>query len=1468
MVNSFDGNGPVFITQGGRTSCPYEGAELSYFYNNGDYDPDATVIPELAEDKREQLSYATQRVENIQLTVEGPNDLSNIPEGQKAEFVLKLENLSDIVSTNPSYNYFNLVVANNTNPNNALINIGLNGNSVYVPYGKPVYYALTLGKSVSDVYDYENIVVYLASSCDPVNVYSEVEVSAHFIPSCSEVIVSAPLDNWTYNIDEAYNLDGSTKPLMINMIGFNTDFDSFKKIDLEYRLATTPNWTRLHSYYGNQTFYDEAVVNAESEISLISTPSLAYSFDIAGLSLPDGAYEIRARSSCTNDTEYISDVITGRVDLNSPQKFGTPLPIDGILGAGEDLRVSFNENIFYNSAVSNIEIKGQTNQLPINHSVSLYFEGATNTAVINNPKITSGDITFEFWMNINKDTIAATADIIKQERGLNIGLRNGELFFTLAGVTAQGGIASDGLFHHYTFTHKNSTGEISIYQDDAEIAGETGANFDFTNNEPLIIGGNTFIGNMHDVRLWNKTISLENAYANMYDKLIGNEANLIGYWPMDEGRGEIAKDLARYKHAQVNADWDIKPKGTSYEFANAQYLELDNVDFVQLTKEMDATISFWMKTGATQEATLFSNGKGDGSDIVQSNGLANKWAINMTNSGNLTFESEGNSYALTSKPINDDNWHHVTVLFNRIGSLRTYVDAEPVSSNQMATIGGFSGNKIWLGARGSKDLAGNETIDRSFTGKIDEFRLWHTLRNVEQISRDRFNEMDFESIGLLLYARMNTPDEQTGNGPRYYHAYSNQTVIPTDAVLSSGAVNYSDDVPAIKPERNLIKFLVNHVINEDEMILEPLVTDWASLEGQILDITVHRMFDDANNMQQSPITWTAYVKRNEVSWFVEGYNEIVDILKNSGEEKSFEITLINKGGKGQLYTINNAPSWLKLSSSSGTLEPDSRVIITATIDTELTPGDYLENLYLQTDFGYDEKLQVKIKVLAPEPDWEIDPADFDYSMNIVGRIKVDNKFSEDAYDKIAAFYNGEVRGVVNLVYLESFQEYYAYLTVYSNNVFGEELEFGIWDASQGKILVASIDLISTITFKENEGLGTLTNPVIFENSDVLVQDISLNKGWTWVSLNVNDSKFTDINVLTQGMNLDTNDRILSHSPAQLEIYYKDNSNSANSTWSGSISGNGGLSTSKMYKVNFDLAQALNIKGTPVNIDTWSFPIKENWNWLPYPLLGNQVTNEALAYFDAVEGDVIKSQNLFAIYDPINGWNGTLNYLEAGNGYMIKSSLDQTFNYPSYLGKSSNSKSTTISKNVVDASQYKIAPGYMKYAKNMNAVVSLPEGFKELFVYTTDGILKGEAYNQVVQNKELSFITIYGDIQETLTFYIGDGRTKKATSKTFSFRSNNVLGTVAKPIVLEDITGNISIFPNPFENDLTIKVDAIESQEVVIQLYNLMSQLLFTKKFKVTQGVNLLKISPKVATGTYLIQVKMNGSTVISKVVKN
>lgn len=1524
VVNAFDGNGPIFITQGGRTSCPYEGAEESVFFTDKKFKDyiaaslafDKSIIAKQKEidaikdnkntpkvtrdyneymrsllrvqkqniitqksnlekafssnidccvnDEKAQLSYATQKLEVPVLKVTDA-DVSNVSEGRNAEFELILENQS-AAGINADYK---LVVDNTSNPDNAIINIEPNGTIVNVPYGKAITYKLTLGKSISDVYDYKNIKIRLESLCDGADVSSEVSISAQFVPSCSLVLVNAPLNNWVYNREVAYNTDGTTKPLQVKLNGYSTKFKSFKKIDLEYRLATASNWTRLQTYYGTQDFYDAAVLASESNIKFIGTDAvLNYAFDIAALKLQDGKYEIRARSTCTNDTEFISDVTTGRVDLNAPLRFGTPLPINGILGAGEDLKVSFNEPIFYNSAVSTIEIKGQTNQLEIDHNVSLRFDGATNEAIINSPRITTGDLALEFWMK-NSTSSTAAATILSQNEGVTIKLLNGSVYFTLGGLTVNGGIANDGLFHHYTFTHKNDTGTLRIYQDDKEIGTSTGtSNAQFSNNNAITIGGNTFVGNMHDLRLWSKDINLDEAYAKMYLKLIGNEANLIGYWPMDEGRGTLANDKARYKHAIVKEAWDIKPKGTSYEFADGQYLKLEKVGSVQLTKEMDATISFWMKTGVAHEATLFSNGKGDGSDLKQSNGLANKWAINLKANGKLTFESEGNSYELTSQNMADNTWHHVSLLFNRLGSLRTYVDAVSVSSNQMGTIGGFSGNKIWLGARGATDLAGIETVDRAYTGKLDEFRLWNTLRNVEQISRDRFNEISAESIGLMLYAKMNEPDPKTTNGPRYYHFEKGKAGFPDNAILSAGVLKYSEDVPPIKPERALIKFQVNTVVNQDQMILEPVVTDWASLEGQIIDITVDKMFDSANNMQQSPITWTAYVKRNEVSWFAEGFNEIVDIVKKTGEEKSFEITLLNKGGKGQPFAIGNLPKWLTLSKTSGTIAPASKIIITATIDKELTPGEYLENLYLKTDFGYDEKMQIKLRVLGEEPNWTVNPADYKYSMSIVGRVKIDGKFSEDTYDKIAAFSNGGVRGVAKLVYNPSYKQYYAFLTVYSNSVSNVNIDFKIWDASRGITQVAKMNLQPSIIFEENGVLGKLSLPVIFENSTVVEQKINFNTGWTWVSMNVNDPNFSNLNALTNGLKLETSDRMLTNSPARLETYFKNEAIPANSGWSGTISANGGLSNSKMIKVYLTHEQPLTIKGTTLDVANWSFPIQEKWNWLPYTLGGNQQTNEALAYFEATDGDVIKSQNLFAIYDPLIGWNGTLNYLVAGQGYMIKSSKTQTFKYPSYLASTRKMVSTSKFQNVTNSSQEAIKPEFKKYPDNMNAVVLLPAGYNELFAYDTKGVLKGSTVNQTVNDHKLSFITVYGDTEEELVFYIGNGISNKKTSKKFTFKGNDVLGTISKPILLEEMTAAVSIYPSPFDNVITISAYAVKDQGVSIRLCSLSGQLILDVKQNVVSGENVLKIHPTVASGVYVLQIIINDETITHKVIKN
>ncbi len=125
VVNLFNGNGPVFATIGGRTSCPYEDAEKAIFYNPATYDPTATSIEPLPEGVDVLLSVATQRVEVPLISVEVAS-VTNIPESQNAEFVLLLENNS-VTETDAD---FVLKVDNTTNPFNADINIEPNGTIV------------------------------------------------------------------------------------------------------------------------------------------------------------------------------------------------------------------------------------------------------------------------------------------------------------------------------------------------------------------------------------------------------------------------------------------------------------------------------------------------------------------------------------------------------------------------------------------------------------------------------------------------------------------------------------------------------------------------------------------------------------------------------------------------------------------------------------------------------------------------------------------------------------------------------------------------------------------------------------------------------------------------------------------------------------------------------------------------------------------------------------------------------------------------------------------------------------------------------------------------------------------------------------------------------------------------------------------------------------------------------------------
>jgi len=114
-----------------------------------------------------------------------------------------------------------------------------------------------------------------------------------------------------------------------------------------------------------------------------------------------------------------------------------------------------------------------------------------------------------------------------------------------------------------------------------------------------------------------------------------------------------------------------------------------------------------------------------------------------------------------------------------------------------------------------------------------------------------------------------------------------------------------------------------------------------------------------------------------------------------------------------------------------------------------------------------------------QPNWELNPQDYEFSMNITGKVNTDGNFSVDENDMVAAFSKDKCRGFAKLAYERYENDYFVYLMVYSNSPL-EELTFKIFDASENEI-IATID---TVNFVINNIMGSLDSPFIFSSSQL------------------------------------------------------------------------------------------------------------------------------------------------------------------------------------------------------------------------------------------------------------------------------------------------------------------------------------------------------------------------------------------------
>ncbi len=1468
-VTGFDIGSPIFSVRGGQSKCPYEGEQYSIFALD-------------AQKNLAKLHTATLQREVPVIDVEKAL-ITDVPETNKASFVLKLQNHS----ASNTDNWYELSIDESTNPYGAILKI--DGNSpekeYLVPAWETLTKTLTVEKGQPEVYEYDSIGIILHSVCqwNPADLANDIAdtvyISVHFAPSCTPVDIKGMQDNWVLN----YNDNGE---MGITLTGYDINYSTLEKIQFQYKTLTGSAVSTKAYFADTGTAYNE--YSGEKQL-LSGSAQESFVWDVS--SLNDRAYMIRARSTCSDGSTYESPWYSGLIDSKPPKVFGTPSPGDGILSPGEDISIRFDEALEQGIITeNNISLTGVLNGSEITHNTSLYFNGLGNyCSVSSGIVLTNSPFTIEFWL---KRADSSPGVIFSQGANASDNLEtgidgNGMFYLQIAGQTFSGdpSVAYNTVYpatawHHYAAVYDQDGAIVSLYVDDQNILSQSVSDIAYTGTGKVYIGrsatqtANYLYGNLHEFRIWNDArMFAGEIYANLYTSLSGREQGASRIWEMNEGEGNIVVDKVKNQVMDINAEWSIEPSGRSVYFNGTnQYLELDGTQAV-IDDETDFTIEFWFK-GSTPvaSAALFSNGMGNGNEVMPGIDASRFLSIYATTNGSIVVSSNGNIFNAVTNNYFDNQWHHFALVVDRSSNAKAYIDATLQNSTPADRIAAFFNSKIWAGAMGWQIDPLTYGFGSYFNGYMDEIRIWNTTRTEKELKLYYKTKLNGTETGLLGYYPFENYEEVSGV-QMLTETWTDQWVNPYgnnngDALAVNGT-SISTDAAEVKDARPVQDIPFDFVVNTDEIIITPNI-DPSKIENTVLEIGVKDVFDLNGNRLLSPATWTAYIDRNQVVWL----DDKISLEKPVGESLSFTATIKNIGGVAREFEIGNIPDWLTASVTSDVIEPNGEIEVHFTINQGINNGYYDENLLLSTDFGYNEPFNINLRVYTPAPEWTVDESKYQYIANVIGKLKIAGNYSTDIYDKIGVFAGNECRGVANVSYVENRDEYYVFLTIYGNNSL-EDLTCKVWDASAGEVYA---DVAPGIVFIPNNVQGSASNPVVFECGYLLDNSISLVNGWKWISFNLDMSNYNGANTLFSNVNAQSGDLIKSE--AHFATY-----DSGFNRWVGSGLT---LNAGKMYKVKLSSANTLYYSGQAISPSDYPISISNGWNRVGYIPRFNLETNQALAAYNAVENDVIKSQTKFAVYDGYQ-WLGTLDYMKPGEGYMLWSQTTDsvTFSYPDKSSLSSlkstvaeNRLVTSFAKNVVNPYAYQ---GSVSVVAHINAT-ELPDDV--LIGAFINGELRGVGTLNVQSSnlKGYTMLTAFGNTDDDgteINFAMLNGEEVYELEGTTTFESDNIQGSLSSPVELnlagelaEKQDVGLTMYPNPFNNEVNINFSLDKNSDVVLEVYNLLGekmsipvhQNMITGSHTISLGVKDIS-TQKLSPGIYLFKLKIDGKDYQYKMVK-
>ena len=1389
----------VFRTRGGVTCQPYEGERKTKWYQPG------TVI-----------DVATIPADKPRIWIEEPV-VSNVPFDEPARYVLHMANETDYPERATLIFSYNLDAASNPNGAKVCVDgkvLGPGGESIVLypaidSQGKHTVFTKELTVYPSKAFDYEDLAISLKDPEDAGRVFTQ-KFSAHFVPTGGKVKVSVPSNNWVMNMESPYDGKRQDHYMPVRIEGFDINWPNFDHIELQYKLSTQgdKDWVSVCSYYSDPELRSKAsgVTDTIPSSGVIVAPFYGETDPI------EQYYDLRAVTYCRYAGGYLtgsSEVLTGIKDTRLPIAFGTPEPTDGILDIGDDIKVKFSEPIAgnYLRNINNFEVLGTLNSNDITTSTSLSFDGDGLAMTQGSRNLTGKSFTVDLMVNPATDKRAMTVfSHGGEEKGLSFGLsEDRHLTATINGQTVQSDSA-------VTFTNtlqqvayaldQSGDGMTVNFFDGSTSIGSKTLTGKYEGNSSLIIGldnngfDNSFKGDVLEFRLWNRAMNGNSLEAYGKKKLTGYESGLLDYYPLNEGEGKWGYDKGpgSMDLMLIGTSWK-RPVGISMEMKGDKGLRL-SPDKFQRSTDHDYTLMFWFKTN-DQTATIFSNGE------------ALRGRENEINIGVKDYElfvrSDGFEKKINST-VCDGSWHHFAMTVSRSQNVaNVYVDKQLRESFAADSLSGISTDHVALGAT-YKD---KNTVVSPMKGNIDEVGMFSSVLPVNLI-KEYSNHTPIGTMSALMayldFGRSEKLDnnmqhlEPTGISLKRYVDNQGKVLARRDTLVAQTEVEAlaaRDTYAPMVSNAQLDNLNYSFAANNNELYINVTEPDYM-VEKTNIYVTVKEVPDLQGNLMASPITMNLYVYRNPLRWNVKR----IDTRADYGHAITFEATIKNLSGITQNFRLDDLPVWLTASQTQGTIAALDEQTITFLVSDYVNIGTYNEQVTLVGENNMSEPLPITLRVRGDAPDWQVsDRLKLqNQTMMMVARVKIDGVVASSDEDVLAVFDDKQqVLGRTNIEVNDnaSANEALAYLTIYgykNTNGTMPTLYFRFYDASTGDVYSLRAEDESTFTFESNAIVGSASDPIIMVNDYNYVQALKLKKGWNWVSFNVEplfdyssdiEKRITVGEFLNSMSKWEAGDKISTVNGTEEQHYTcRENRSAPNGYLWDNEDQPVNINNKQMYTIYSMSDKTVYLEGYLAYDE---ITVHKDWNRIAYLSSINLPIAQALSdYTDkAQEGDVVKSQDGFAIATKVTSggstnlvWKGSLQYLEAGKGYMLKRLADSeaSFWYPLYYNDNRYSGGTSATRS--SSSTNTMA--------TMNIVAAVEgvdtEAGDRLVVYCG-----AERMTEATADEEqLYYLNIGSDTKssEPLTFVVErNGKTIAMTSSRISYAPNKVLGTPNEPTAI-------------------------------------------------------------------------------------